>query len=115
MSKLDERDLADLTAWAESDGPVEDGFALSDEKAGRLTDRTMRMAGRPALDSRKATGEGRSPRRQVRLPRALNDELYRFARATDTTPSEVIRDALGEYLGRRGDPEKTYRSIPSGR
>lgn len=101
MSKLDERDLADLTAWAESDGPVDDGLTLSDEEARRLTDRTLHMAGRPSLDSRRATGEGRSPRRQVRLPRAMNDELDSFARKTDTTPSEVIRDAVGEYLDRR--------------
>ena len=101
MSRLDEHDLADLTAWAESDGPVDDGFTLGDEEARRLADRTMRMAGRPALDSHRATGEGRSPRRQVRLPAELNEELDRFARQTDTTPSKVIRDALGEYIGRR--------------
>lgn len=101
MSKLDDHDLAELTAWAESDGPVDDGFTLGDGEARRLADRTMRMAGRPALGSRRATGEGRSPRRQVRLPRELNDELDRFARRTDTTPSEVIRDAVGEYIGRR--------------
>lgn len=101
MSKLDEHDLAELTAWAESDGPVDDGFILGDEEDRRLADRTMRMAGRPALGSHRATGEGRSPRRQVRLPRELNDELDRFAKQTDTTPSEVIRDAVGEYIGHR--------------
>lgn len=93
MSRLDEDDLADLTAWTESDGPVDDGFTLAD--------RTLRMAGRPALGSDRATGEGRSPRRQVRLPPELNEQLDRFARQTDTTPSAVIRDALGEYIGRR--------------
>lgn len=102
MSRLDERDLAGLTAWAESDGPVDDGFALGDEEAGRLAERAMRMAGRPSLGFPRATGRGGSPRRQVRLPQGLSDELDRYAEAEKTTPSEVIRRAVGEFLaGRR--------------
>lgn len=28
-------------------------------------------------------------------------QTHRYVRRTDTTPSEVMRDAVGEYLGRR--------------
>lgn len=54
--------------------------------------------GRPNLGSARATGHGRSPRRQVRLPEDLNNRLDAYADAKDLTVSDVIRAALEAYL-----------------
>ncbi|EIA10675.1 ribbon-helix-helix protein, CopG family [Cutibacterium acnes] len=45
-----------------------------------------------------ATGEGRSPRRQVRLDARTNARLDAYAAATGTSASQIIRDALADYL-----------------
>ena len=100
MSKLDKQELNDLVAWADSDGPVVSGQAVTGAEADRMADEALRMAGRPSLGHSRATGEGRSPRRQVRLPQELNAELDRYARDEQTTASEIIRLAVSEYLGR---------------
>lgn len=42
----------------------------------------------------------RSPRRQVRLPPAINAQLDTYAKAHDTPASEVIRGALDAFLER---------------
>ncbi|MDN5973535.1 CopG family transcriptional regulator [Bifidobacterium crudilactis] len=98
MSKLTEQELRDLTSWAESDGPADSGVTLSEDDADRAAQRILRMVGRPSLGHRQATGEGSSPRRQVRLPHTLNHELDEYARCERTTASEVIRLAVSEYL-----------------
>ena len=54
--------------------------------------------GRPALGADRATGEGRSPRRQVRLDSRTNARLDAYAAQTVTSASQVIRDALDTYL-----------------
>ncbi|MCI2149166.1 ribbon-helix-helix protein, CopG family [Bifidobacterium crudilactis] len=100
MSKLTKQDLKELTEWAKSDGPVDSGVALTTDAADQAAEQTLRMAGRPSLGHRQATGDGSSPRRQVRLPRALNYELDEYARDERTTASEVIRLAVSEYLHR---------------
>lgn len=46
--------------------------------------------GRPNLGEDRAAGRGRSPHRQVRLDA--------YARAQETTVSDIIRDALTDYL-----------------
>lgn len=58
---------------------------------------TLRM-GRPVGESRR----GSSPTRTIRLPAELNNRLDTYASAEHTTPSEVMRRALDEYLGRIG-------------
>ena len=101
MSKLDKQELNDLVAWADSDEPVVSGQVVTGAEADRMADEALRMAGRPSLGHSRETGEGRSPRRQVRLPQELNAELDRYARDEQTTASEVIRLAVSEYLGRQ--------------
>jgi hypothetical protein len=89
----DERDPAGLDAPVEKSVDIVDG-----EAAARLGRQSLRMAGRPSLGSSGALGDGRSPRRQVRLPRGLNSALDEYAEDRNTTASEVIRLAVGEYL-----------------
>lgn len=50
-------------------------------------------AGRPSL-----SGHGRSPARQVRLPAQLDAALVARAAAEERRPSDILRDALSEYL-----------------
>ena len=52
--------------------------------------------GRPGLDG--TAGIGRSPKRQVRLPRDLDQLLDQRAREQHRTPSELMRDAIDRYL-----------------
>lgn len=60
------------------------------------TDRLDRAIGRPNLQGKQ--GSGRSPVRQVRLPRDLDDALLVRAAGERSTPSEVLRRALRAYL-----------------
>jgi hypothetical protein len=90
--------------WAESatiatDAEVETGPVAADN--GRALLRAAR-AGRPALDALNEPGQA-SPVRRFRLSVTLNDELDAFVAASkahgkDTTPSDVLRAALVEYL-----------------
>lgn len=73
-------------------GTPRDGSRISDEELDAI------LGGRPNLGAARATGKGRSPRRQVRLPEATSDALDAYAAAHGTTPSAVIRTALEEYL-----------------
>ncbi len=56
------------------------------------------VGGRPNLGQTRAQGKGSSPRRQVRLPDPINNQLDRYSAKTGQTPSQVIRDALERYL-----------------
>lgn len=96
-------DLDALVTWAESDAPLEDTMPpLTGEDARRFGQDLLRRAGRPSLGHSHSTGDGRSPRRQVRLPHELSDRLDRRALADGRTPSELIRDAVEDYLTRIG-------------
>ncbi len=53
--------------------------------------------GRPSIDPAAPPGE-KSPVRQVRFPRALDADLLAFAEQSHITPSEVVREAVREYL-----------------
>lgn len=55
--------------------------------------------GRPSLDG--TAGNGRSPKRQVRLPRELDAALTERAAAENRRPSAIIRDALSDYLSKK--------------
>ena len=55
-------------------------------------------AGRPNLGEERATGNGPSARRQVRLPEHTNKALDEYANTHNTTPSEVMRQALEQFL-----------------
>lgn len=80
----------DLTVLAA--GRVRDGSRVSEGELDAL------FAGRPKLGHTHATGTGRSPRRQVRLPEDVDAALGAYAAQHHTTPSAVIREAVNEYL-----------------
>jgi hypothetical protein len=97
-------DYETAARWAEAatidaNAAVETGAAAAE--SGQAILRAAR-AGRPALDAVNEPGQP-SPVRRFRLPVTLNAELDNFvaaskARGRDTTPSDVIRAALVEYL-----------------
>ncbi|CEI27560.1 Hypothetical protein PFCIRM516_09645 [Propionibacterium freudenreichii] len=60
----------------------------------------LARVGHPSLGHGNATGCGRSPKRQVRLPEELNDRLDRFTAAHNTNASQIMRRALEDYLDR---------------
>lgn len=89
MARRSAKDYAEMSRAVESGdytvaGPLEMGS-------------TLRM-GRPVGESRR----GSSPTRTIRLPAELNRRLDAYTAAEHTTPSEVMRRALDEYLGRIG-------------
>ena len=53
--------------------------------------------GRPSIDPDAGPGEA-SPVRQVRLPRAIDNDLIAFAELNHRNLSEVMRAAIVEYL-----------------
>ena len=73
-------------------GTRRDGSRISD------TDLDAILRGRPALGQSHATGRGRSPRRQVRLPEHTDAALTAYIEKHGTTASAVIRDAVEAYL-----------------
>ncbi|QBJ96806.1 ribbon-helix-helix protein, CopG family [Rhodococcus sp. ABRD24] len=54
-------------------------------------------AGRPSLDPAAAPGT-ESPRRQVRLPLAVSEQVDEIAKAQGRRSSEVMRDAITLYV-----------------
>lgn len=105
VTKAEEERAAKLSDWAENlDGIPADavvvkgsgnqpGRALLESALGspEAVDRAIR---RPSLDGR----AGKSPVRQVRLPRDLDALLVKRAEAEGRKPSEVVREALSAYL-----------------
>lgn len=94
-----------MSTWAESED-----FSISDEAvvidtegtdAGRrflapfMTEGELDRAtrGRPSM-----SGTGTSPKRQVRLPVELDAALIRRAADEHRRPSDIMRDALAQYL-----------------
>lgn len=65
----------------------------TDEDLGELT-----SMGRPSLSG--TQGLGPSPRRQVRLPRDLDAALTEREKTENRGASDIIRDAIAEYLQR---------------
>lgn len=90
----DMAERGELSPIGEPSGPVR--FESAEEVARFIV--SAHPGGRPNLGEDRAAGRGRSPRRQVRLPQDLNARLDDYARAQETTVSDVIRDALTDYL-----------------
>lgn len=63
---------------------------------GTLSGPLLKM-GRPAADE---AGRGKSPVRTVRLPHELDAQLAAYADGAHSTPSDVMRQAVAEYLDR---------------
>jgi len=109
-SSADEVMAAALSEWAEnleSFGPEtvithgeghEPGRAFLESILGS-SEAVDRAVGRPPLKGTRR-GEGKSPIRQVRLPRDLDELLIERAEAEHRKPSEVVREALYAYLGK---------------
>lgn len=86
-----------LSQWAEQ-GNISDAnphTVLSGKDATRAA-RAL-LSGKPSLGHATAQGQGRSPRRQVRLPQELNTRLDAYAHQHNMTVSQTIRNAL-EYF-----------------
>ncbi|MFD7156186.1 hypothetical protein ACFV9C_16380 [Kribbella sp. NPDC059898] len=98
---MTDKDYDGAAEWAEHDMnlPANSRTSLRGADAadfGReLVERSR--GGRPSIDPDAAPGE-RSPVRQVRLPRALDADLEAFASSRRRKPSEIMREALTEYL-----------------
>ncbi len=83
--------LTDLTAdQSRPTPPPPPGTETVDAEEVRAT------LGRPRLD--RNPGTGRSPKRQVRLPSELDQLLDQRAALEHRTASEIMRDAIGQYL-----------------
>ena len=108
-----EQDYADAAAWAENEMTLRSGSttalrggdaaaygaavlatATSNDPAVVMPSRT---GGRPSLDPTAAPGE-HAKVRQVRLPAATNTALDAQATAEGRSVSQVLRDAVTEYL-----------------
>lgn len=61
------------------------------------------LGGRPRIDPDAPSGE-HAPIRRVRVAQAMSDRLDALAAAQHRNASEVIRDALTEYLDRHRTP-----------
>lgn len=93
-----------LSEWAEKlDDIPEDAIVIRGKgkhpgrarlySAHSSSDAVNRSLGRPSLDAT----SGKSPVRQVRLPRKLDALLLERAAAEQRKPSEIVREALHAY------------------
>jgi hypothetical protein len=87
-----------LAPVAEAYGRTASGRPINDELVGTLVARAERgystgQVGRPRL------GTGVAKVESVRLDPELRAALHEAARLQERTPSEIIRDALNQYLG----------------
>ena len=100
MTKRTDEEYAAAAEWAEQDMtlPRNSTTALRGDAAATFGRGLLeRSAGRPSIDPAAAPGE-QSPVRRFRLPAALDAELVDVAHAQHRKPSDVLRDALAEYL-----------------
>lgn len=108
LTEAEEAHYATLATWAESDAGLIPESATITRSIGDGAGRALleaalgspeavdRAIGRPTLDGTVATGK--SPTRQVRLPRDLDALLTERAAAEHRKPSEIMREALDNYL-----------------
>lgn len=98
---MTKKDYDAAARWAEDEMELKSGSgsAVRGQAAAALGRELVERSrgGRPALDSDAARGE-ESPARQVRLPRKMSERVDALAKLQHRKPSEVMRDAIGEYL-----------------
>lgn len=91
-----------MADWAESDDvftqPAQAPTRTGEEARAAGREILERFAGRPNVGHTRAQGKGSSPRRQVRLPENINQQLDRYTSETGQTASQVIRDALENFF-----------------
>lgn len=72
------------------------GERLTEARAAELAERAERRAGRPSL-----TGRGtHSPALNLRVSQATKDQLEDLAASSGRRQSDLVREALAEYLDR---------------
>jgi hypothetical protein len=101
MSNIDQNHYDKLADWAESDAPAihPDRGSTGAAAADASRDILRRAGGRPSLDLDSPAGT--SPRRQVRLPRALSDRIDELADNDNRSPSDLMREAIANYVNTR--------------
>lgn len=103
---MSEKDYDAAAEWAEHDLTLkrDSGTSLRGHEAATFGRELVEhsQGGRPSIDPDAAPGE-KSPIRQVRLPRALNADLDTFAKNHHRNASDVVREALSEYLAAHKD------------
>jgi hypothetical protein len=99
--KNTEKDFDDAAQWAERDMnlPKNSTTARRGEDAAAYGQSVLERAlgGRPSIDPQAAPGQ-HSKVRQVRLPQAINEQLDAVARQQHRRTSDIMREALAEYL-----------------
>jgi hypothetical protein len=96
---IDQNHYHRLADWAESDQPRihpergETGTTATEASRELL----RRAGGRPSVDPAAEPG-AHSPRRQVRLSRSLSDQVDALAKRDNRSPSDLMRDAIAEYV-----------------
>jgi len=97
------KDYQAAADWAEHDMTLNptSTTALRGEKAAEHGRRALEraMGGRPSIDPAAAPGQ-HARVRQVRLPADVDRRLEEVADTQHRRPSDVMRDALAEYLAR---------------
>jgi hypothetical protein len=101
MTKRTEAEHQQMADWAENDmdfDPEAPGVLYGAEAAAAGQAAIARaLGGRPSIDP--AAGPGQHSRnRTVRLPAELEKQLLELAARQNRRPSDVMRDAVGEYL-----------------
>ncbi|HEY3556335.1 MAG TPA: hypothetical protein VGL05_02660 [Kribbella sp.] len=98
---MTEKDYDAAAEWAEHDMslPENSRTALRGQAAAEFGRELIERSrgGRPSIDPDAGPGEN-SPVRQVRLPRSLDNDLVAFAEVNHRNLSEVMREAITEYL-----------------
>lgn len=111
-AESDEFDIPDTAEVRESDHSEEAGRPLLEAAMGKeALDEAIGRGGRPGLDG--TAGNGPSPKRQVRLTRDLDARLTEFVTVVHRDRSEVMREALGEYLERHTVTSKELHTVTS--
>jgi len=99
--KNTEKDFDAAAEWAEGDMnlPKDSTTARRGEDAAAFGQSVLERAlgGRPSIDPKAAPGQ-HSKVRQVRLPQAINEQLDAVAIQQHRRTSDVMREALSEYL-----------------
>jgi len=109
LTKTEEARFAAMAEWAESEvGALTDSaeYMTADAESGleymmKLLGSTAavdRAMGRPNLNGTMTSGK--SPVRHVRLPIELDSQLTLRAETEHRSPSELMREAITDYLSR---------------
>lgn len=99
-----DKNFDELADWAEHDMALPNNSPTTVRGAGAadIGRELLERVGRPALDPDAEPGT-ESPRRQVRLPRPLSNQVNELAERQGRKPAAVMRDAIAEYVRNHGE------------